>query len=154
MSTLTAASDSRFAEAEAEVDRGEPWRFREQDAPNPLTIEALEWSKGQTKFGEAEFLTGVDQSGKRWSVLVGGVVLTKRLIEGTIEGWDDATESFVVTRTLGRVQPGEVVSIKYSGDREGPQGPYPNFNVARKPATGVVGGAIDENDEAGDDVPF
>jgi hypothetical protein len=137
VTNLTNPSDSRFAEAEAEVDRGEPWRFREPDAPNPLTIEALEWSTGMTKFGEAEFLGGADANGKRWSVLVGGVVLGKRLIEGTIESWDDKTSEFVVTQTLGRVQAGEIVSIKYTGDVEGPNGPYPNFRVSRKPVAAV-----------------
>jgi hypothetical protein len=132
--TVTESSDDRFAAAEAEVDRGEPWRFREPEAPNPLTIEALDWSTGMTKFGQAEFLGGVDANGKRWSVLVGGVVLNKRLVEGTIEDWDDESGGFVVTQTLGRVQPGEVVSIKYTGDVEGPNGPYPNFRVVRKPA--------------------
>jgi hypothetical protein len=131
--TVTESRDDRFAAAEAEVDRGEPWRFREPGIPNPLTIEALEWSTGMTKFGEAEFLGGVDANGKRWSVLVGGVVLSKRLVEGTIEGWDDESGGFVVTQTLGRVRPGEVVSIKYTGDVEGPNGPYPNFRVVRKP---------------------
>lgn len=127
--------DSRFDEAEADVNRGEPWQFREPDAPNPLTIEAGEWSSGTTKYGEAEFLGGVDRDGKRWSVLVGSVVLTKRLIEGTIEAWDDATGGFVVVETLGRVQPGEIVSINYIGDKEGASGPYPNFKVSRKPPT-------------------
>jgi hypothetical protein len=132
--TVTESSDDRFAEAEAEVDRGEPWRFREPGSPNPLTIEALEWSKGMTKFGEAEFLGGVDANGKRWSILVGGVVLNKRLVEGTIEAWDENAGGFVVTETLGRVRAGEIVSLKYTGDVEGPNGPYPNFRVVRKPA--------------------
>ncbi len=47
------------------------------------------WSTGHTKFGEAEFMNGVDRDGKAWSVLVGSVVLRKRLIEGLVEEWDD-----------------------------------------------------------------
>jgi len=134
--TVTESSDDRVAAAEAEVDRGNPWRFRES-GPNPLTIEASEWSTGTTKFGPAEFLNGVDKDGIRWSVLVGGVVLNKRLIEGLVEEWDDETGGFVVTETLGRVQPGEIVSIKFTGDVEGPNGPYPNFRVSRKPVAAV-----------------
>lgn len=132
MSTVT-QSDNRFDEAEADVDRGEPWRFREPDAPNPLTILATEWSSGTTKLGEAEFLNGVDRDGKAWSILVGSVVLTKRLIEGLVEEWDDEQDAYIVVGTKGRVQPGEVVSLKYLGDVEGGRFTYPNFRVSRKP---------------------
>jgi hypothetical protein len=118
--------DDRFDEAEHDVDHGNPWYFREPEAPNPLTIEAREWSTGVTKLGEAEFLNGVDRQGKSWSVLVGSVVLTKKLIEGLVEEWSDDAQAFVVTETLGRVRPGEVVSIKYLGDVEGSRYPYPN----------------------------
>ena len=64
---MATVNDTRFDEAEADVDRGTPWMFREPDAPNPLTIEAAEWSQGMTKLGEAEFLKGVDREGRRWS---------------------------------------------------------------------------------------
>jgi hypothetical protein len=77
-------------------------------------------STGTTKLGEAEFLAGVDRAGKAWSVLVGSVVLAKRLIEGLVEQRDDDAEQFRVVETLGRVRPGEVVSIKYLGDVEAP----------------------------------
>jgi hypothetical protein len=97
-----------------------------------LTIRATDWSTGTTKLGEAEFLQGVDRDGKAWSVLVGSVVLTKRLIEGLIEQWDDEKKAFVVVETLGRVEPGEVVSIKFLGDVEGARYTYPNFRVSRK----------------------
>jgi hypothetical protein len=127
------ASDNRFDEAEADVDHGTPWLFREPDAPNPLTIQATEWSTGITKLGEAEFLQGVDRDGKKWSILVGSVVLTKRLIEGLVEEWDDHEKAFVVVKDEGRVQPGEVVSIKFLGDREGLKYDYPDFRVSRKP---------------------
>jgi hypothetical protein len=137
--------DRRFAEAEADVDHGTPWMFREPDAPNPLTIEATEWSTGITKLGEAEFLQGVDIEGKKWSVLVGTAVLTKRLIDGFVEEWDNETQSFQVVETEGRVQPGEVVSIKYLGDREGARYIYPDFRISRRPplkvATDFAGGA-------------
>ena len=65
MAILDNTADSRFDEAESDVDRGEPWRYRDADAPNPLTIEVTEWSTGITKLGEAEFMNGTDRSGKR-----------------------------------------------------------------------------------------
>jgi hypothetical protein len=132
------SKDSRFDEAEHDVDHGAPWMFREPDAPNPLTIKATAWSQGVTRLGEAEFLQGIDREGKKWSVLVGSVVLTKRLVEGLVEEWDDEKGEFVVVRTEGRVQPGEVVSIKYIGDREGSKFDYPDFRVSRKPAAVVA----------------
>jgi hypothetical protein len=145
---------SRFDAAEAEVDRGEPWRFREPDAPNPLTIEATDWSTGVTKLGEADFLNGVDRNGKRWSVLVGSVVLTKRLIEGVIEEWDEKSNGFVVTETLGRVQSGEIVSIKYVGDKEGAKYDYPNFRVVRQPPEAAEAQADIPETETDGDIPF
>jgi hypothetical protein len=143
------ASDPRFDEAEADVERGEAWLYREQDAPNPLTIRVTGWSNGHTKLGPAEFMNGVDRDGKAWSVLVGSVVLSKRLIDGLVEEWSDEHKGFVVTETLGRVQVGEVVSLKYLGDGENAQGKaYPRFTVSRKPATG-------SSQEAGDDdIPY
>jgi hypothetical protein len=39
----------------------------------------------------------------------------------------------VVVKTEGRVRPGEVVSIKYVGDREGARYIYPDFRVSRRP---------------------
>jgi hypothetical protein len=136
--------DRRFDQAEADVDYGTPWLFREPDAPNPLTIEATDWSTGVTKLGEAEFLQGVDRDGKKWSILVGSVVLHKRLIEGVVSKWDDETRDFVVVKTEGRVQPGEVVSLKYLGDREGAKFVYPNFAVSRKPPLPIESGQTDE----------
>jgi hypothetical protein len=53
-----------------------------------------------------------------------------------VEEWDADRREFVVTSTLGRVEPGEVVSIRFLGDREGAQYSYPNFRVSRRPATG------------------
>ena len=137
------ADDTRFEEAEADVDRSTPWMFRELDAPNPLTILATGWSTGHTRLGEAEFLSGTARDGKLWSVLVGCTVLRKRLIDGIEEEWDEAAQEFVTVATLGRVKPGEVVSLKYLGDRDGPKYPYPDFRVARKPAA-----------EADGDIPF
>lgn len=103
---MSVAQDDRFDEAEADVDRGTPWKFREPDAPNPLTILATGWSTGHTDIGDAEFLAGTDRNGKKWSVLVGNVVLTKRLIEGLVEEWDDD---------------------------KGAKFLYPDFDVVRKP---------------------
>jgi hypothetical protein len=149
MTSVAQTDDSRFDEAEADVERGEAWRFREDDAPNPLTIRATGWSTGHTKLGEAEFLAGVDRDGKTWSVLVGSVVLRKRLVEGLVEEWDEEKGAYVVVEELGRVQAGEVVSLKYLGDGESAGGnAYPRFAVSRKPAT--------EKPAAGDDddIPF
>ena len=157
-STIAEHHDARFDEAEAEVDHGSPWMFREPSAPNPLTILVSGWSTGFTKLGEAEFLNGVDREGKSWSVLVGSVVLTKRLIEGLVEKWDGERNEFVVTQTLGRVRAGEVVSLKYLGDIEGARYPYPNFKVSRKPRSGAGEATADVEDvpssPSGDDIPF
>jgi hypothetical protein len=139
MSSIT----ERFDEAEADVDRGSPWMFRDPDAPNPLTIMATGWSTGHTTLGEAEFLNGTDRDGKKWSVLVGSVVLTKRLIDGLVEEWNDDLGEFAVVETLGRVQVGEIVSMKYVGDKQGSKFDYPNFRVSRRPAPeGGEGDAI------------
>lgn len=128
--------DPRFDEAEAELERGNPWMFREPDAPNPLTIKATGWSTGHTKLGEAEFLNGVDRNGNAWSVLVGSTVLRRRLIDGEVSEWDDSRGSYVVTCTEGRVAVGEVVAIRFLGEKEGSSGnPYSDFAVSRKPLT-------------------
>ena len=48
--------------------------------------------------------------------------------------------SLVVVEMLGRVQPGEVVSVKYLGDKESGATTYSNFGVSRKaPAVDAVG---------------
>ena len=157
MTSVTHEVDSRFDEAEADVDYGSPWLYREPDAPNPLTIQVVEWHEGTTKLGPAEFMQGIDRDGKRWSVLVGSVVLTKKLIEGLVEEWSEERDEFVVTETLGRVQPGEVVSIKYLGDVEGAKYTYPNFRVSRKPAAQpakLEEPIAEENGTQGDDIPF
>jgi hypothetical protein len=105
-----------------------------------------------TKLGEAEFLSGLDRDGKQWSILVGSVVLTKRLIDGTIEEWDDDKQGFVVVETRGRVRAGEVVSIKYLGDVEGAKYDYPNFKVSRRPpASETPAGGESSGD---DDIAF
>jgi hypothetical protein len=140
--------DDRFDEAEADVERGTPWKFREPDAPNPLTIMATGWSTGHTTLGDAEFLNGTDRDNKKWSVLVGSVVLTKRLIEGLVEEWDNDLGEFAVVETLGRVQPGEIVSIKYVGDKQGAKYDYPDFRVSRKRAEPEAQPA------EGDDIPY
>jgi hypothetical protein len=140
--------DRRFDEAEADVNYGTPWLFREPDAPNPLTIEATDWSTGVTKLGEAEFLQGLDREGKKWSVLVGTAVLQKRLIEGLVEEWDNDKREFVVVANEGRVQRGEIVSIKYLGDREGARYIYPDFRISRRPPLKI------ESDVAADQSDF
>ena len=147
MTSLDQTHDSRFDEAEADVDRGTPWMFREADAPNPLTIRAAGWSTGHTKLGDAEFLNGVDRDGKKWSVLVGSVVLTKGLIAGIVEEWDNEQGKFVAVATMGRVQEGEVVSIKFLGDRQGATYEYPDFRVSRKALVTVEAAG-------GDDIPY
>lgn len=145
------ARDSRFDDAESDVDRGSPWRFREPDAPNPLTLEVTEWSTGVTKLGEAEFMNGVDRDSKRWSVLVGAFVLRKNLIDGLVEEWDDERKAFVETARLGRVEPGEVVSMMYLGDREGAKYDYPDFRVSRKPQQTTTSSEADAGTEASDE---
>jgi hypothetical protein len=141
---------SIFDEAEAAISRGTAWRFREEGAPNPLTIQTGDgcWSSGHTKLGTAEFLSGTDRDGKRWSVLVGGAVLSKYLLEGVFEEWDSDTNGFVVVETLGRVQPNEIVSIKYLGDRQGTKYVYPDFKVIRRPVPATSDAGISAGAEA------
>jgi hypothetical protein len=146
--------DNRFDEAEADVDHGAPWLFRDAETPNPLTIEATGWSTGNTKLGEAEFLQGVDRDGKRWSVLVGSAILKKRLIEGRVEEWSDEEKAFVLVETEGKVQVGEVVSIKYLGDREGEKYVYPDFRVSRRPPREGVAPRAAAESGGDDDIPF
>lgn len=142
-------ASNRFDEALAEIERGEAWRFREPGAPNPLVIECVGWESGHTRLGDADFLIGVDREGKKWSVLVGGVVMRKRLIDGIVETYDHTTGKFEVVRTEGRVVPGEIVGLKYLGDRDGAQYAYPNFTITRRPPEPA-------NAEGGehDDIPF
>jgi hypothetical protein len=156
MTSVAHEDDARFNEAEADVERGEPWRYRDPDAPNPLTIEVTGWSTGHTKIGDAEFLNGVDRDGKPWAVLVGSVVLRKRLVEGLVEEWDDDEGAFVVRETLGRVKAGEVVSLKYLGDGESSSGnSYPRFAVSRKPPASRPQATADEQKGGDDDgIPF
>jgi hypothetical protein len=155
MTSIANEHDSRFDEAEGDVERGEPWRFREPDAPNPLTIEVTGWSAGHTKLGDAEFLNGVDRGGKAWSVLIGGVVLNKRLVEGLVEEWRDDKNGYVVVKTLGRAQLGEVVSLKFLGDGETASGnSYPRFNVSRKPTAKPQQTARPKQKGEDDDIPF
>jgi hypothetical protein len=151
--------DSRFDAAESEVDRGNPWKFKEEGAPNPLTIEAVEWTEGQTKLGSAEWLNGTDRDGVRSSILVGPAVLRKNLVEGTVEKWDDDKQAYVEVDRLGRVKPGEVVSIKYLGMKEGLKYDYPNFAVVRKPAPEPQSGDVASEPTSpqlgpDDDIPF
>jgi hypothetical protein len=128
--------DKRFDEAELDVDRGSPWMFKEEGAPNPLTIEVEEWVEITTTYGAADLMIGRDRDRKRWSVLVGekATILRKKLIDGIVEEFDEKQNAFVQTAVLGKVEPGEVVSIKFKGTREGTQGPYNNFEISRKPA--------------------
>jgi hypothetical protein len=127
--------DPRFDDAEAELRRGDAWKYRQPDTPNPLTILVTGWSSGHTKHGLTDFLNGTDRDGKAWSVLVGSLVLRKRLIDGEVSEWDADRNAFVVTNMEGRVQPGEMVSILYTGDKEGASGtPHATFKVSRLPA--------------------
>ncbi len=122
-----------FAAAEAELTRGTAWRFRAPDAPNPLTIRATGWSSGHTKLGDAEFLNGVDRAGSQWSVLVGSKVLSRRLIDGEVSEWDEDAGGYVTAEVQGRVEPGEIVSLRFKGDKESGNGyTYPDFDVVRR----------------------
>ena len=155
--------DSRFDEAEAEVDRGEPWKPKEEGAPNPLTILAEEWVSISTDYGDTELLVGRDRDGKRWSVLAGKAILKKLLIDGVVEEFDEAQNAFVQKEVLGKVEPGEVVSIKFLGERQGGTFTYDNFAVSRKPARDVQDLSEEPNPGSteapagspeSDDVPF
>jgi hypothetical protein len=153
-----ADNDPRWDEAEAEITRGDPWRFRDPEAPNPLTIRATGWSHGFTKHGEADFLNGTDRDGNEWSVLVGALVLKKGLIEGEVSEWSDEQRAYVVVGTLGRVQSGEIVSIRFKGDVESGNGrSYPDFAIARRPAPPEPAADVSDEPEeepGGDGVPF
>jgi hypothetical protein len=131
------AYDARFDEAEAEVDRGEPWKPKENsDHPNPLTIIADRWvTFTHEKFGEGELLVGRDRNNMLWSILVSSTVLKNALIDGVFKEFDPEQNAMVEKERLGKVQEGEVVSIKYLGKKEGgAYGEYDNFNVVRKAA--------------------
>jgi hypothetical protein len=154
---LSLQSDPRFDEAEAETRRGRVWNFRDETAPNPLTILAKGWNTGHTRLGEAEFLTGSDRTGELWTILVGSIVLKKRLIDGEVTEWDDEGQTFRTTGREGRVQAGEVVSLRYKGDRESGSGmTYPDFEVVRKPATGSTAPStpVSYDEPPYDDPPF
>jgi hypothetical protein len=140
--------DPRFDEAEAEVDRGDAWLPREDGMPNPLTIVAVDWSSGTTSIGPAEWLNGRDRDDRRWSILVGSTILKKRLIEGVIEEWNDDEQRFVEVGREGKVKPGELVSLKFKGDRQGSKYKYPVYEIVRKPALEQSASSQD------DDVPF
>jgi hypothetical protein len=85
------------------------------------------------------------------SVLIGGVVLRKRLVEGLVEEWNDEQSKYVVTETLGKAQVGEVVSLKFIGDGETSTGnAYPKFSVSRKPAAATT----EPQGEEDDGIPF
>lgn len=148
--------DPRFDEAEAEVDYGTPWRYKgdgSEDCPNPLTVIVTGWSTGVTSLGEAEFMTGNDREGKKWSVLVGNTQLKKELIEGIVEKWDDDSSSFLQVDVLGRVAEGDVVSIKYKEDKEtkpdaeGKKYTYPVFQISRKALTDEQRAAAEKKPE-------
>jgi hypothetical protein len=88
--------------------------------------------------------------------LVGGVVLKKKLIDGLVEEWDDDQGAFVVVETLGRVTTNEIVSIKYTGDKQGAKYEYPTFAVSRKPAktAPLSNGSAQNADDGDDSIPF
>lgn len=149
--------DPRFDEAEAEVDKGNPWMFKEADAPNPLTIEVEEWVEITTTFGPADLMIGRDRNRKRWSVLVGekATVLRKGLIEGLVEGWNDEKKHYEVIETLGKVQAGEVVSLFFDGQGEGANGPYNKFKISRRAAIdGIEADGKAAATATDDDIPF
>jgi hypothetical protein len=132
---------SIFDTVEAEVERGEPWKYREPGAPNPLTVQVAGWSTGRMKSGdEVEFMTGRDRDGRLWSLLVGAITLKDALIDGNVKRWDDDSGEYVIVQQNGRVQPGEVVSIKYLGDATSKRSgqTYPTFRIARGGQNGAT----------------
>jgi hypothetical protein len=167
------SSDPRFDQAEADVDYGKSWRFRDEGMPNPLTIEVTGWSlDAKMPNGDlVDFVRGVDRDGEAWSILVGGMVLKQHLIEGRVEEWDEEKQGFVTAATLGRVQPGDVVSLKYTGEKRAASGnDYPTFRISRIAGNGTASvpdsvpvpveqaeataSAAPAADSAGDDIPF
>lgn len=133
-----ALPDRRFDDAEDDVNVGASWQYHKPDAPNPLTLQATGWSVTNSILGEAEILDGVDRHGKPWSILIGCDALKKKLVEGLVEEWDDTRNEFVVTETIGRVEIGEVVALRYVGDIKGAT----CFRVSRKPVLPASGGAL------------
>ena len=70
------------------------------------------------------------------------------MIDGVFEEYDHSSGKFEVVRTMGRVAPGEIVSIRFKGDRQGATYAYPDFGIVRKPAPSNSTGGAD------DDIPF
>ena len=127
-------SDSLFDQAESQVEYGKSWRFREDGMPNPLTIQVTGWSLdvAMPNGDLVDFVRGTDRNGEAWSILVGGAVLKQHLVEGRVESWNYEKQAFELTATLGRVQPGEVISLKYEGDKRSKAGyDYPTFRFSR-----------------------
>src|SRR5918992_660876 len=122
-----------------EFERGKPWNPRKNpDDPNPLYAEAIKWTRGTTAHGEADFLSVRDDDGELWSILVGTYKLRKDLLEGEISEWDENRGVYVVTDTIGPVQPGELLAIEYRGEREftnkdGRRVTSPDYRTLRKP---------------------
>ena len=159
-----------------DFERGQPWNPRKtEDDPNPLYGMAIKWSQGTTAHGDADFLTIRDDNFTLWSILVGTFKLKKQLLEGEVSEWDPERQEFDVIRVDGRVQPGELVAIEYTGEREftnkeGRRVTSPDYRVKRKkdPAVSeeVEQLAIDEAEGDGiaseqadqgaldDDIPF
>lgn len=128
------SSNDEFDQAESAVEYGRSWRFREEGNPNPLTIRVTGWSLdvAMPNGDLVDFMRGTDRDGEAWSVLVGGAVLKQHLIEGRVEEWNDEKEAFEQTALLGRVQAGQVVSLKYTGDKRSKAGyDYPTFKISR-----------------------
>ena len=105
------------------------------------------------KFGDAEQPRPPSPAmARRGRALVSlGFVVKQRFVEGLAGGAARSYRvKYVVTETLGRVEVGEVVSLKYIGDGETSTGnAYPKFTVSRKPAAAPQGGGDDD-----DSIPF
>lgn len=127
--------DPRFDEAVDELDSWRQWRPKtEEGTPNPLVIVADSWQEGiVTDFGPVDILRGTDRHGSRWSIMAGGKILQKGLIEGIVEEWDDQAKAFVTRQTLGRVKPGELVAVSYEGEGQGAKFNYSKYKIVRKP---------------------
>jgi len=146
----------------AEFERGKQWNPRKNpDDPNPLYGVAVKWSKGATAHGEADFLTIRDDDDVLWSILVGTYKLKKALLEGEISEWDDEQKVFVVTDTVGPVQPGELLAIEHKGEREftnkeGRRVTSPDYRTLRKPPQAGTTGSGGGGGQIGpdDDIPF
>lgn len=162
MSEADTYHDDELEQFEREQERGEPWLWPKEpgekmaeEMPNPLVTRAVVLREDVPLRGGDTvcFYHGRDKTGKLWSILIGPKTLYDSLVLGIEKDWREDTQEFVETGRVGPVQPGELVSVLYSGHREVASGPnrgrwYPAMKVKRLPAPNAAPEAPD------DDIPF